>query len=384
MKKLLLGFLAGILFCIGGVALLIFLAFNRNTQPTQTSTATQPTTIEATPTDNNPNNPYTSWSNNNGNKNIPAEENAIVKSKPAKNYGDLSAVHGQGGQKQLKALPSQFTQKNELVHINVYNPLLALIQDAKKDGISLSVVSAYRSYEHQKRIWEKKWGDRADNDHQQALKILEYSSFPGTSRHHWGTDIDFNSVSPSYWQSEEGKRVHRWLKANAHNYGFCQTYGDNRASGYANENWHWSHIPTANTYYAQINDPQILAIATSQPIKGAEAIRAMGNQLYDYIQGISPCQHVKNYTGKPIQATSKQPITQHQHTKHTQNNQKLSDTKPKPTQEEFIDTPVILSSIDTPAPSNLSLDPYQQNHQQNRRIIIERATTTHQEFPAQK
>ena len=30
---------------------------------------------------------------------------------------------------------------------------------------------------------------------------------PGTSRHHWGTDIDFNSVDPAYFKTATGIKV---------------------------------------------------------------------------------------------------------------------------------------------------------------------------------
>lgn len=202
--------------------------------------------------------------------------------------GKLSEVHGVGNDHVLVGIPSQYTTKAEQVHKDVYDPLMQLIAAAKADGINLTVVSAYRSYKRQKQIWENKWGGTADNDTQKALDILKWSSFPGTSRHHWGTEIDFNSVALNYWNGKEGMRVHQWLVANAPNYGFCQTYGPNRTKGYSEEAWHWSHIPTAQHYFDQIRDPQTLALVTSQSVKGAAALRELGT-VADYVTGISPC-----------------------------------------------------------------------------------------------
>ena len=34
---------------------------------------------------------------------------------------------------------------------------------------------------------------------------------PATSRHHWGTDLDINSVDPKYWEEEPGKSEFEWL-----------------------------------------------------------------------------------------------------------------------------------------------------------------------------
>lgn len=74
---------------------------------------------------------------------------------------------------------------------------------------------------------------------------------PGTSRHHWGTDIDINSVNNSYFNSSKGIKVYNWLVDNAANYGFCQTYtpkGESRENGYEEEKWHWSYMPLAKDY----------------------------------------------------------------------------------------------------------------------------------------
>ena len=80
---------------------------------------------------------------------------------------------------------------------------------------------------------------------------------PSTSRHHWGTDIDINSLEPSYFESGQGKREYDWLVKNADRFGFCQVYTDfnnkDRDSGYLNEAWHWSYIPKAKVYLEEYN-----------------------------------------------------------------------------------------------------------------------------------
>jgi hypothetical protein len=77
---------------------------------------------------------------------------------------------------------------------------------------------------------------------------------PGTSRHHWGTDIDINSVEPAYFKSPAGKKVYAWLAANAGDFGFCQVYtpkGTERPRGHEEEPWHWSYRPLAQHYLKQ-------------------------------------------------------------------------------------------------------------------------------------
>ena len=64
---------------------------------------------------------------------------------------------------------------------------------ALKDGINIEVVSAYRSFQKQKSIFEnkyKRFTQEGLTPIKAVEKIIEYSTIPGTSRHHWGTDID--------------------------------------------------------------------------------------------------------------------------------------------------------------------------------------------------
>ncbi len=137
---------------------------------------------------------------------------------------------------------------------------------AKRDSIDLEIVSAYRSFQRQKEIWERKWSspERANMSlEERAIDILKYSSMPGTSRHHWGTDMDLNSVSPRYFTTKEGAKIYNWLVNNAHKYGFYQPYTSGRDRGYAEEVWHWSYMPLSTSYhevylqevsYSDIND----------------------------------------------------------------------------------------------------------------------------------
>ena len=69
-----------------------------------------------------------------------------------------------------------------------------MIHKAKKEGFSPQIISSYRSYSHQKRIWDNKYikftREEKLSPEKAIEKIIEYSTIPGTSRHHWGTDFD--------------------------------------------------------------------------------------------------------------------------------------------------------------------------------------------------
>ncbi len=134
---------------------------------------------------------------------------------------------------------------------------------AEKDGVQLTILSATRPFQHQKRIWENKWngvsllqGDIIATDIEDPVErsreILRFSAMPGTSRHHWGTDIDLNSLQNSYFEHGQGKKVYQWLVENAAGFGFCQPYtkhGNRRSGGYEEEKWHWSYLPLAELFY---------------------------------------------------------------------------------------------------------------------------------------
>ena len=95
--------------------------------------------------------------------------------------------------------------------------------EALKEGIKIQIVSSYRNFEHQKNIWERKYKryrNQGYSEEKSIQKIINYSTIPGTSRHHWGTDmdlIDANVPTPKYVLREQnfhgdGAYIHlkRW------------------------------------------------------------------------------------------------------------------------------------------------------------------------------
>lgn len=180
-----------------------------------------------------------------------------------------------------------------------YEAFEKMYNAALKDGVRLTIISATRPFVHQKGIWEAKWtGKRAVNgqnlppvvrdEEKRARLILMYSSMPGTSRHHWGTDMDFNDLNNSYFASGTGKKIYDWLVAHANEYGFCQVYspkGDNRFTGYEEEKWHWSYVPIArrltNLYKEKIKDEDISGF------EGANTAVMIG-MVDNYVLGINP------------------------------------------------------------------------------------------------
>lgn len=174
----------------------------------------------------------------------------------------------------------------------------AMRQAAKADGVDLVIISAARNFNHQKSIWEAKWnGQRLVNGQnlktaipdksKRATEILKYSSMPGTSRHHWGTDIDINSLSSNYFKSGKGKKEYEWLRDHAFEYGFCQVYsqkGNDRPNGYEEEEWHWSYMPLAKVFLKYHKSH-----VTQGDISGFDGSDALPlTEIAKYVHGISP------------------------------------------------------------------------------------------------
>lgn len=138
------------------------------------------------------------------------------------------------------------------VHRETYNAFIRMSEAATQDGINLFIVSATRNFQRQAAIWERKWQIFPGEPKEKAINILNYSSMPGTSRHHWGTDIDLCSVEDSDWTKPEMQVTLRWLNENAVKYGFFMPYSDDpERTGYKYEPWHWSYYPLSD-YYTEL------------------------------------------------------------------------------------------------------------------------------------
>lgn len=182
----------------------------------------------------------------------------------------------------------QYADKEIYLHKETYEAFKAMVDSARADGISFTLISGTRNFSYQKSIWDRKWNNSsADADLDKALEILEYSSMPMTSRHHWGTDIDLNDLSNSYFESGQGKKEYEWLQANANDFGFYQPYTDkslNGRTGYNEEKWHWSYLPLASQYLKYYNEH--ISNTDITGFKGSELAKEI-DMVKNYVNGIS-------------------------------------------------------------------------------------------------
>jgi D-alanyl-D-alanine carboxypeptidase len=210
---------------------------------------------------------------------------------------------------QLVAIEEAHTNKPTRLEASTLAAFERMRAAAARDGLQLIVVSGHRSFDHQRAIWERKWNSEALaalSPTERAEAILRTSALPGTSRHHWGTDIDLNSVEPSYFEEPEGRATYAWLSANAANFGFCQVYTEasHAASrGYDAEPWHWSYMPQAQGRLAAFV-ARVPATSLSG-FEGDEVVEAL-DPIQRFVAGVDPrCANVDDpRAGEPGPAPS--------------------------------------------------------------------------------
>lgn len=183
---------------------------------------------------------------------------------------------------------------------DAYRDFKRMFEAANAEGVKLQIRSATRNFNYQKGLWERKWTGETNiengknalvaypNPVERARKILLYSSMPGTSRHHWGTDIDLNNFDNNWFENGVGSKLYQWLTAHASEYGYCQPYtakNELRSSGYEEERWHWSYMPVSAPLTKQAK--QTLKNEMITGFKGADVASEV-DMVGNYVLGIHP------------------------------------------------------------------------------------------------
>jgi len=176
---------------------------------------------------------------------------------------------------------------------------------AKKDGIILKIVSAHRTFERQNLIWNKKY-DKFTKEYslspEDAInEIIRFSTIPGTSRHHWGTDIDIidgnfpdeNNVLISKKYQEGGifYDLKKWLSNNSEKYGFYLTYNDDpNRKGFEFEPWHYSYKPSSKRYLKVLLNSDLENVFKNKNLNGYQYFDKyfIDKYISEYIMDINP------------------------------------------------------------------------------------------------
>ena len=111
------------------------------------------------------------------------------------------------------------------------------MQAAARDaGITILIVSGFRSIEYQASLIRKKL-----NSGQSLGEILAVNAAPGFSEHHTGLAVDIATPGSRPLTEEfESSAAFAWLKENAGKYGFSMSYPRDNPQGFIYEPWHWA------------------------------------------------------------------------------------------------------------------------------------------------
>ena len=169
----------------------------------------------------------------------------------------------------------------------------ALSRRAASEGFDLRPASAFRDYDRQARIVNEKWsGNRPVEDEagrpivRASMSdtawlgaILRYSALPGTSRHHWGTDLDVwdaAAVEPDYALRLSPDEYVSYGVFSAMTQWMDELIGADDAEGFykpyvidsggvAPEAWHISYRPVASRYRRLLSPDTLLSLWRGEP-----------------------------------------------------------------------------------------------------------------------
>lgn len=123
----------------------------------------------------------------------------------------------------------------QFFHADALPFLTDMIEEAAEDGITLKVLSAYRSFDTQaelKGAYTQLYGSGAN----------AFSADQGYSEHQLGTTVDLTDpATGGTYTSFKDTPAYAWLLENAHRYGFTLSYPENN-SFYIFEPWHWRFV----------------------------------------------------------------------------------------------------------------------------------------------
>jgi len=151
-----------------------------------------------------------------------------------------------------------YNGQEEYFHANTWPFLQNMLDASARYGISLQIISGFRSFETQvdlKSIYKTTYGSGAN----------AFSADQGYSEHQLGTTVDLTTPKlGKEYSSFDKTDAFKWMTNNAYRYGFTLSYPkDNKY--YVYEPWHWRFVGVAlatrlhndNKYYYDLDQREI-------------------------------------------------------------------------------------------------------------------------------
>ncbi len=126
----------------------------------------------------------------------------------------------------------------------VVDAFVAMCKAAKKDGIKMKTISAYRTYEYQEGLFKKRvkrfMDENGLSEEKATAKAATMVARPGTSEHNLGLAVDINSVETNF----ENSKAFKWLQENAEDFGFVLRYPKDKKAitKIIYEPWHYRYV----------------------------------------------------------------------------------------------------------------------------------------------
>lgn len=115
----------------------------------------------------------------------------------------------------------------------------AMKEAAARDGLTLQLVSAFRSIAYQRDLILRKLA-RGDS----IAAILAVNAAPGFSEHHTGRALDIGTPGYAHLEVEfENSPAFAWLGTHANSFGFRMSFPRDNPYGVQYEPWHWCYVP---------------------------------------------------------------------------------------------------------------------------------------------
>lgn len=132
------------------------------------------------------------------------------------------------------------TNQGLYVKREAYDAYLKMLGDAKAQGLSFAICSAYRSYDLQTKLYNNSLAQSG------AAFTNTRSAYPGRSEHHTGWAIDVTSASMGWGLSQKFANYPdgAWINSHCSEYGFIIRYpkGKTHLTGYDYEPWHLRYV----------------------------------------------------------------------------------------------------------------------------------------------
>jgi len=135
----------------------------------------------------------------------------------------------------LVATEPDYYQRPQKLTVSAHKAWLSMKMAAQVDGVSLFLISAFRSVEYQQTLWQKKLAEG-----RQLTEILTVIAAPGYSEHHTGRAVDVSTNDcPALEVEFEKTQAFKWLTRKAGDFGFVMSYPEGNQYGITYEPWHW-------------------------------------------------------------------------------------------------------------------------------------------------